>query len=291
MRVVRHVRVPGVHDSGCHSLPRLCRKGTHSVSSGVLVTSAVAPLLGNASLAAEQVSQLVLGEGAVVLEQRDQYVRVRTLLDDYEGWLHRGYTRTADLNEVEGWLATAAWSEGALIEGSAGVACRAPHRARVQLEGPDRVRLPDGSAGAILSGRIRPFADILLHARGIPAADWAWREFAGAPYQWGGITASGIDCSGLVQTTFLMRGVSLPRDARLQSGHGEEVAQSAMRVDDLLFFRGQDTSTITHVAIVAGHDTIVHSTVETGRVTREPWGAGTRAAALRDRVGSVRRLI
>lgn len=260
------------------------------MSGGVLITSAVAPLLGGPSLAAEQVSQLVLGEGAIVLERQDPYVRVRTLLDDYEGWLHRGYTRAADRNEVEGWLATAAWSEGALIEGSAGVAWRAPHRARVQLEGPDRVRLPDGSAGSILSGRIRPYADILLHARGIPAADWAWREFAGAPYQWGGVSASGIDCSGLVQTTFLVRGISLPRDAHLQATTGDAVDRAAMRVDDLLFFRGQDTPTITHVAIVAGHDTIVHATVETGRVTREPWGTGTRAAALRDRVVAVRRL-
>ncbi len=290
MRVVRHVRVSCLHDSRRHTLPGVCCERPPGVNSGVLVTSAVAPLLAAPSLASEQLSQLVLGEGATVLERRDAYYRVHTLLDDYEGWLHRGYVRVTDLNEVEGWLATAAWSEGALIEGSAGVACRAPHRARVQLEGPDRVRLPDGSAGAILSGRIRPFADILLHARGMPASDWAWREFAGAPYQWGGLTASGIDCSGLVQTTFLVRGIPLPRDARMQAGNGADVGEGAVCTDDLLFFRGQDTPTITHVAIVAGHDTIVHATVETGRVTREPWGAGTRAGALRDRVVAVRRL-
>ena len=89
------------------------------MNSGVLDTSAVAPLLAAPSLASEQLSQLVLGEGATVLEQRDAYYRVRTLLDDYEGWLHRGYVRATDLNEVEGWLATAAcgcgtsWSRSA----------------------------------------------------------------------------------------------------------------------------------------------------------------------------------
>ncbi len=256
----------------------------------VLVTTAVAPLLGAPALSSEQVSQVILGEGAELLEQRGPYCRVRTSLDAYEGWLHRGYVREVDLNMLEGWLVTAAWSEGALVEGSTGIAQRAPHRARLTLEGPDRVRLPDGSSGTILSGRVRPFQDILLHARSVPPADWAWREFAGAPYLWGGVTASGIDCSGLVQTTFLMRGITLPRDARQQASHGDEVHEKDARAGDLLFFRGQDTTTITHVAIVASHDTIVHATVETGRVTRESWAEGSRAAPLRDRLVAVRRL-
>jgi hypothetical protein len=233
---------------------------------------------------------MVLGEGAEILEERDAYCRVRTSLDAYEGWMHRGYAHIIDANELEGWLATAAWSEGALIEGSTGVALRAPHRARLILEGPERVRLPDGSSGTVLSGRVRPFNDILLHSRGVPPADWAWREFAGTPYLWGGVTASGIDCSGLVQTTFLVRGVILPRDARLQVSHGEEVEEREARAGDLLFFRGQDSTTITHVAIIAGHDTIVHATVETGRVTRESWAPGSRAESLRDRLVAIRRL-
>lgn len=260
------------------------------MSGALLVTTAVAPLLAAPTLSSEQVSQLVLGEGAEILEQRDAYHRIRTSLDAYEGWIHRGYARTIDVNELEGWLATAAWSEGALIEGSTGVAQRAPHRARLILEGPDLVRLPDGSSGAVLAGRIRPFNDILLHSRSVPPADWAWREFAGTPYLWGGITASGIDCSGLVQTTFLVRGITLPRDARQQVAHGDGVEEREARAGDLLFFRGQETSSITHVAIIAGHDTIVHSTVETGRVTRESWADGSRAAPLRERLVAIRRL-
>ena len=256
----------------------------------VLVTTAVAPLLGAPALASEQVSQLVLGEGAHVLELRDAYFRVRASVDDYEGWVHRGYVRAVDDNFVEQWLVGAGWSEGALIEGSAGTVQRAPHRSRVMLEGPDRVRLPDGSSGTILSGRIRPFADILLHARAVTPADWAWREFAGTPYLWGGVTASGIDCSGLVQTTFVMRGAPLPRDARQQVAHGDAVDVDALQPGDLLFFRGADTAAITHVAISAGNGTIVHSTVETGRVTREPWTPGSRAAGLRERFVAARRV-
>ncbi len=260
------------------------------MSAAVLVTSAVAPLLAAPSLAAEQVSQVVLGEGATVVGDHGPYYRVRTRLDDYEGWLHRGYVRAADVATADHWLANAAWSEGALVEASAGMAVRAPHRARLILEGGDGVRLPDGSAGKILSGRVRPFHEVLAHTRDMSASDWAWQQFAGASYLWGGVTGSGIDCSALVQTTFLLRGVSLPRDARQQVAVGIEVAPQDACPDDLLFFRGQDTDAVTHVALLASHDTLVHATIETGRVTRESWGPGSRAAGLRERLVSIRRV-
>lgn len=93
-----------------------------------------------------------------------------------------------------------------------------------------------------------------------------------------------------MQTTFLLRGVSLPRDARQQVAVGIEVAPQDACPDDLLFFRGQDTDAVTHVALLASHDTLVHATIETGRVTRESWGPGSRAAGLRERLVSIRRV-
>lgn len=258
--------------------------------SALLARIAVVPVLASPSLAAEQVTQLVLGEGAEVIATEGSMLRVRTLLDQYEGWVHQGYVRRCDRGEVEAWLATAAWSEGALVGGHGGTAIRVPHRARLPLEGEDRVRLPDGSAAELLSGSIRPWHEVIADGQREPPAEWAWREFAETPYLWGGVTAAGIDCSGLVQTTFLARGVPLPRDAREQVHTGSAVEHDERRAGDLLFFRGEATDRITHVAIVAGHDTIVHSTVETGCVTREPWSAGSRAAPLRERLVAVRRL-
>jgi gamma-D-glutamyl-L-lysine dipeptidyl-peptidase len=257
---------------------------------GLLVRVAVAPLLGAPSLGAEQVSQLVLGEGAEVLERQGAMLRVRTLLDQYEGWIHVGYVHLLSLPDAVTWVANAAWSEGALLEGPDGVALRAPHRARLPLDGDDHVRLPAGQRAAILSGAIRPWGDVMLGAQQEPPADWAWREFAGSPYLWGGVSAAGIDCSGLVQTTFLARGVPLPRDARQQVSHGQHVELGERRAGDLLFFHGEGTDRITHVAILAGHETIVHSTIETGQVTRESFAEGTRAAPLLGRLVAVRRL-
>ena len=93
---------------------------------GVLVTAAVAPLLASPSLRSEQVSQMVLGEGAEVLERNGRLLRVQTLLDRYEGWLAAGYAVEVTLTDAEAWIADAAWSEGAIILSSGGIAVRVP---------------------------------------------------------------------------------------------------------------------------------------------------------------------
>jgi hypothetical protein len=257
---------------------------------GLLVTASVVPLLSEPRLSSAQLTQLVVGEAAEILETAGSMLRVRTLLDGYEGWLHRGYVFRAPLGEVEAWLANAAWSEGALIGCRNGTLLRAPHRARLVTERPGEVRLPDGQPAEILEGEVRAYADVILDCTAISPEEWAWREFAGTPYLWGGITASGIDCSGLVQTTFVLRGVPLPRDSRDQVGHGAIVELGEQRPGDLLFFRAPDRDAIDHVAFCAGEEMLVHSTVETGRVTRESWQEGTRAAPLRERLVAVRRL-
>lgn len=255
----------------------------------VLATVPVAPLLAAPSLRSELVSQLVLGEGAVVSEREGDMLRVTTALDSYDGWIHRGYLLEVDAGTLDRWLGTADWSEGAELE-LGGTTLRAPHRARVAMGAGSQVRLPDGRSAVLRAGRIRPWGEVIRDAAQVPPADWAWQAFAGAPYLWGGVTAAGIDCSGLVQTTFLARGVPLPRDAREQVHAGASVPADAIAEGDLLFFHGAGTDRITHVAIAGRGDEIVHSTIETGSVTRERLAPGTRAEALRGRLVAVRRL-
>jgi hypothetical protein len=256
---------------------------------GLLVTASVAPLLAAASLQSEQLSQLVLGEGAEVLETAGDMLRVRTLLDHYEGWLAAGYTTVLPIGEVESWLAAAAWSAGALLQDRAGLAIRAPHRARLTLVDGAGVLLPNGARAEIITGQIQSFADLTGAARNFGAAEWAWREFAGTPYLWGGITGAGIDCSGLVQNTLLARGVTLPRDAHQQATFGQVIGLDDRAPDDLLFFRSRDRDRIGHVGILAEGDMLVHSTVDVGGVVRESLAAGARTQQLLARLVAVRR--
>jgi hypothetical protein len=235
-------------------------------------------------------TQLVLGETASVLETHGDWRRVRTTADEYEGWVHRGYLSELTPPDAGAWVAAAtAWSEEAELNVD-GTPLRLPLRARVACDG-DSVRLPDGRRGRITRGSIRPAAEIAAEARAMAPEEWAWRRFPGTPYQWGGVTPWGVDCSGLVQTTYAARGIALPRDSSQQVAVGEPVPLDAIRPGDLLYFRSESgRDLITHVAFAAASETLIHSTLACGGVVHEPWGAGTRAATLRERLVAARRL-
>jgi gamma-D-glutamyl-L-lysine dipeptidyl-peptidase len=259
------------------------------VSGAVLARAAIVPIFGDATLRAEQVSQLVLGETADVLEISGAWRRIRTQLDRYPGWVHAGYCSEADDATADAWRQEATgWSRGAtVLAGDERV--RLPLRARVALEG-DFIRLPDGRRARLADGSVPSVEQAVVAARAQAAERWALEQFGGAPYEWGGVTPYGVDCSGLVQTTFLARGLTLPRDAAQQVGCGAAVPPADARPGDLLFFRGETEPRITHVAFAGEADTLVHSAVAVGGMILESWGPGSRAASLRERLVAVRRL-
>lgn len=256
----------------------------------VIARAAIVPVFVRPTLRCEQASQLVLGETAAVLEAAGDWRRVRTDLDGYGGWVHAGYCVEADDAEAEDWRKDAAgWSLGAGVRLGAGRALPLPLRARVALDG-DGVRLPDGRRGQVVEGAVASVAELVPDARRTAPERWALEYFAGSPYEWGGVTPRGVDCSGLVQTTFLARGITLDRDSSQQAGCGAPVPFDGIRPGDLLFFRDGAGETVTHVAFAGEADTLVHSTIALGGMVQESWLPGSRAASLRERLVGVRRL-
>ena len=83
----------------------------------------------------------------------------------------------------------------------------------------------------------------------------------GKPYVWGATGPDSYDCSGLVQRSYAMAGVALPRTSREQARVGTAVELPDLLPGDLLFwaYNPSDLATVHHVAMYLGDGKIVQS--------------------------------
>jgi len=203
-------------------------------------------------LISEMTTQVRGGEAVEVLEQRDWWWRVRQLTDNYEGWVSsRQFTAPAD---------TAPPAATVFTDDLCGEAVRDEFRIAMPLGSPlaefKDGRFTLGGESWVWNGKTRcvpsgPPDKVELFA-------WA-RRFLRAPYQWGGRTVFGIDCSGFVQSVFGAFGVPLLRDSKQQVTQGTPVADLASAVPgDLVFFALPEIG-IHHVGLLLPCSEIIHS--------------------------------
>ena len=87
----------------------------------------------------------------------------------------------------------------------------------------------------------------------------------GKPYQYGGITPNGFDCSGFVHYVYRKAGISIPRTTRDQYQVSRRLSIDVARPGDLLFFRISSRKP-SHVGLYAGNGRFIHASTSQNRV-------------------------
>jgi cell wall-associated NlpC family hydrolase len=218
----------------------------------VVVIGSYAPMHAEPKVSSPQVSQALGGHTLRVLESTGDWHQLRGD-DDYSGWVHAGYLAPIAAEPAP---ETRLTSLGCIVRNIG-------ERRRVLP--PGALLLPEDT---LESGRAATLEELRRECPpdAAAAARTAASLFEGTPYQWGGGTPWGADCSGLVQTSFRLHGIVLPRDAWQQAMVGEDAGSDplALAAGDLLFFTDRDDRKVTHVGIAAGDRSMVHSALGRG---------------------------
>ncbi|WP_224491603.1 C40 family peptidase [Robertkochia flava] len=94
-------------------------------------------------------------------------------------------------------------------------------------------------------------------------------SYHGTRYKYGGTNRKGMDCSGLIYTSFETVDISLQRTSSAMATQGMQIPLEEVKQGDLLFFTtGRNSSRINHVGLVVeveeGEIQFIHSTSSRG---------------------------
>lgn len=216
------------------------------------------PVRTEPSHKSEQDSQILFGEKYVITDRHLNWAKIRMLFDNQVGWI--------DTNHEPGVICMEETKPFTL---NRRIACRKEDNTNIVLEAGCDIYNPDFILKCFHINGETYIAENNFDETFIGPAESiienAYR-FANVPYLWGGRSALGIDCSGLIQTLFKIQGIMLPRNGSMQAAEGKEVPFDNAQEGDVAFF-GDDNGKITHVGILASRERIIHAS---GKVRIDP---------------------
>lgn len=230
------------------------------------------------SSTAGMASEVLFGEAVTVYERRDGWAWVQCALDEYVGYL-REEALIDPIGPTHRVIATSTPLLPA-PDVKRPTLDLLPMNAMVHVTGHEGRFAHIAPRGFIYADHLLPLED--------KQPDWVAtaERFADTPYVWGGKTAAGMDCSGLVQTALQSAGIIAPRDSDMQEKALGKVVEDLSRPQrgDLIFWKG-------HVGIMLDGARMIHANAFSMNVTVERLAeAINRIAKSGSEVTSVKRL-
>lgn len=215
----------------------------------------IVPVRGEASDKSELVTQLFFGEHYEVTQvsKDKKWLKVRIYFDQYEGWIdskqhhpitkeHFDYINRADFKITTDITTSILYNKNplAIVMGSI-----------IPISGSELFKMEEQFAfnGESKSVGLKRDAEFLKLTA---------QKYLNSPYQWGGKSPFGIDCSGFTQMVFKINGYKLLRDAEQQVKQGKPVEVKEAVPGDLAFFKNREDK-ITHVGMLLSDDKIIHA--------------------------------
>ena len=215
----------------------------------------IVPCRKEPSGTSEMVTQLLFGETYVILEDREDWIQIKTTYDNYPCWISAKQNTKISVTEYKTLKSNLLSSELVQVVSQSNNHLVFPITIGATLPNFIKSNLKIGDNNFAFEGQT---TDINIKKTVKEIKETAYL-FLNAPYLWGGRSPFGIDCSGFTQLVYKLNGYQLPRDASQQVEIGTPLSfVEEAEAGDLAFFDNEEGN-IVHVGIILENQQIIHA--------------------------------